>query len=320
MKRLLNLCLMLTCLAGCEKPSDGALHGYVEGDYLYVAAPDAGWITMIAVDDGDKVAAGAPLFTLDATREQAALAQAQAGLDQAVAELADRQTGSRTEEIAGLSAQLREAGAALRLARQDLDRQKALAADNVAARARLEQAQAHAAQMTARVERMRAELATARLPARPDRLVAGQAAVAGAQAALAQAQWRLDQRRILSPVDARVDEVVRDTGEWAPANALVVSLLPPGAVKLVLFIPERRRAELSLGKALSVTCDGCKPSLTASVTRIASEAEYTPPVIYSRDTAAKLVYRVEARLTPDPAALIPGQPVTAMIRTEGAAP
>lgn len=310
-RRLFALLVVLP-LAACGPSADtGSFQGYVEGDYLRIAAPEAAWIGAVPVTEGTMVKAGQRLFTLDDTAAQAALAEAKAVLAQAEAALADRRLGARAEEIAGLEAQRRQADAALKLARQDLERQKSLAADNVAARARLEQAQSTATQATARLEQASAALATARLPARPDQVAAAEAAVAAARAALTQAEWRLSQRHVDSPADALVDDIVRRPGEWAPAGGVVVSLLPPGHVKLVLFVPEARRAALTPGGTLSVRCDGCKPGLSARITRIATEAEYTPPVIYSRETRAKLVYRVEAALTPDPAALSPGQPVSA---------
>lgn len=311
MRWALGLCLLLP-LAACGKSAEKvSFQGYVEGDYLRIAAPEAAWIAAIPVAEGARVSKGQRLFTLDDTAAQAALAEAKAGLAQAEAALADRRLGARAEEIAGFEAQRREADAALKLARQDLERQKSLAAESVAARARLEQAQASAAQAAARLEQVKAQLATARLPARADQVAAAEAAVEAARAAVAQAEWRLSQRHIDSPADAMVDDIVRRPGEWAPAGGVVVSLLPPGQVKLVLFVPEARRAALAPGATLNVGCDGCKPGLTARITRIGSEAEYTPPVIYSRETNAKLVYRVEAALTPDPAALHPGQPVWA---------
>ncbi|MFV3130449.1 HlyD family secretion protein [Niveispirillum sp. KHB5.9] len=310
-RKLIPLALLLP-LASCGPSNDGnTLQGYVEGDYLRIAAPEAAWIGEVPLTEGTVVKKGQRLFTLDDTAAVAALAEAKAGLAQAEAALADRRLGARAEEIKGFEAQRREADAALKLARQDLDRQKSLAAESVAARARLEQAQATASQAAARLEQVTAQLATARLPARPDQLAAAEATVEAARASVAQAEWRLSQRHIDSPADALVDDIVRRPGEWAPAGGVVVSLLPPDHVKLVLFVPQTRRAGLAPGAKLAVTCDGCKPGLTAQVTRIASDAEYTPPVIYSRETRAKLVYRVEAALTPDPAALHPGQPVSA---------
>jgi HlyD family secretion protein len=90
----------------------------------------------------------------------------------------------------------------------------------------------------------------------------------------------------------------------------VVSLLPPVNVKIRFFVPEEVLAGLAIGAKVSVSLDGRKDSLQADITYISPQAEYTPPVIYSRDTRAKLVFMIEA--TPDSntaAGLHPGQPV-----------
>lgn len=305
---ILSIGLLLQLAACWDGGAAPGWQGYVEGEYLRIAAPDGGWVETVAVREGETVAAGAPLFTLDATRERAALAEAQARLAQAEADLADRAYGLRPAEIAALEAQMAEAESALKLARLTADRQRDLARANAAAQARVDAALAERDAAAARVDRMRAELASAKLPARDDRIAAAKAAVEAARAAVAQAEWRLSQRAIASPADALVEELVREAGEWAPAGGPVVSLLPPGAVKVVFFVPEPERAGLSPGAVLPVACDGCPPGLTARVTRMAAEAEYTPPVIYSQETRAKLVFRAEAAL--DRPGLLPGQPVT----------
>jgi HlyD family secretion protein len=59
-----------------------------------------------------------------------------------------------------------------------------------------------------------------------------------------------------------------------------------------------------------IRCDGCSADVPATVSYISDEAEYTPQLIYSNDTRAKLVFMVEARPSPaDARKLHPGQPV-----------
>jgi HlyD family secretion protein len=98
-------------------------------------------------------------------------------------------------------------------------------------------------------------------------------------------------------------------GDWVPSGAPVVSLLPPGNVKIRFFVPEPRLGAVAVGQKVSVGCDGCAP-LTATISFIAPQAEYTPPVIYSKESRAKLVFLVEALPdAKDAAKLHPGQPV-----------
>jgi HlyD family secretion protein len=90
----------------------------------------------------------------------------------------------------------------------------------------------------------------------------------------------------------------------------VVSLLPPGNVKLRFFVPEGEIAAMAPGTSVAVRLDGRAEDLTATVSYVSTQAEFTPPVIYSRETRAKLVYMVEATFA-DPeqgARLRPGQP------------
>jgi HlyD family secretion protein len=310
MRRIAWLIVALA-LAGCDKPTaDEAFQGYVDADYLRIAAPEAGWLTAVPVVNGARVDAGAALFTLDDALQRATEAQARATLARAESDLADLLTGARPEEIASIEAQLAEAEASLELARQQRVRQEALARTRVASEQTLDQARAAADQAEARRNRIRADLATARLAARPDRIAAARAAVEAARAAVDQAAWHLAQRNVTSPTAGVVDDVVRRNGEWVPGSGTVISLLPRDATKVVFYVPEPRRNAVRLGETIAVECSGCPPTLTARVSRIAQEAEYTPPVIYSRETRAKLVWRIEAVLADVPGAPAPGQPVS----------
>lgn len=309
-RRMLLPVLLVLSATGCSPGGDAAFQGYLEGDYLRIAAPEAGWLDSVAATEGGTVKAGTPLFVLESSRERAAVEEARSRLAQAEADLADRAAASRPEEVAAVEAQVRDAESALRLARTNLQRQTALSKTNVAAAARLDEARAAEASATARLERVRSELAVARLPSRDQRIAGAQAAAAAARAVLQQAEWRLAQRSVAAPRDALVDDVVRRPGEWVPANGTVVSLLPPDGIKVVFFVPEPRRAAVAPGDALPVACTGCPAGLTARVTRLASDAEFTPPVIYSQETRAKLVFKVEALLQGDAGGLRPGQPVT----------
>jgi HlyD family secretion protein len=95
-----------------------------------------------------------------------------------------------------------------------------------------------------------------------------------------------------------------------------MSLLPPGNLKLRFFAPERVLQDVKYGATVDISCDGCEAGLTAKVTFIASSAEYTPPVIYSLDERAKLVFLIEAR-PEHPERFRVGQPVTVTL-PEGA--
>lgn len=137
---------------------------------------------------------------------------------------------------------------------------------------------------------------------------AAQATLRDAQARLNSAQTRLSRRQVFSPVNGTVQQVYYRPGEMVPADRPVVALLPPGNVKVRFFVPEGELPSLAYGDEVKVGCDGCAKNLTARVSFIARQSEFTPPVIYSLQERAKLVFLVEARPT-EPSAFRVGQPV-----------
>ncbi|MEJ2432643.1 MAG: efflux RND transporter periplasmic adaptor subunit [Pseudolabrys sp.] len=142
-----------------------------------------------------------------------------------------------------------------------------------------------------------------------------EAALRQAKANLEWAKTRLARRRAHSPAAGTIQEVYYRQGETVPPGRPVVSLLPPGNLKIRFFAPEALLPEIKYGEPVVVSCDGCEKGLTAKVTFIAKSAEYTPPVIYSREERAKLVFLVEAHpLKPD--AFRVGQPITVTLPQE----
>lgn len=94
-----------------------------------------------------------------------------------------------------------------------------------------------------------------------------------------------------------------------------MSVLPPGNVKVRFFVPENTVGSLKPGEAVEVRCDGCGQPVTAFVSCISPQPEFTPPVIYSNETRAKLVFMIEARPRPEEGVrLRPGQPVEVTVK------
>jgi HlyD family secretion protein len=284
--------------------------GYVEGEYLRVASPIAGQLASLLVARGAIVKRGDPLFALEQDNETAGLRQAEDQLRQAEAQHRNLLTGKRPEEIDAIRAQLAQAEASLSLSEGNLVRQEALVRERFVSKEAADTARSARDRDRARVDELKAQLAAARLAARPDEIGAARSASRAAREALAQAEWKLTQKSLRAPQDGHVTDTLYVQGEWVPAGSPVVTLLPPANTKVRFFVPERILGSIRLGQQVSVLCDGCGEPVPAPVTYVAPQAEYTPPVIYSRENRAKLVFMVEARPAPAHAAkLHPGQPV-----------
>lgn len=300
--------LLLAIGLGGPAGGDDWVQGYVEGEQVRVAAPVEGELATLSVQRGSLVEPGDALFALDPTVQRATRDEALAALDRARSNLADLGKGDRPSELADLEAQRDQARADLQLAEQRLRRQQELVRTSASARDQLDQAEATAQRYRARVEQLTAQLETARLGARADRVAAAGAEVEAAKAALASAERRLAEMAPAAQRAARVEDTYFRPGERVPASKPVVSLLPPENVKLRFFVPEPLLSRVSQDAQVAWSCDGCPPDLTARISFISGEAEFTPPVIYSVGSRDKLVYMVEAK--PAEGFLPrPGQPV-----------
>ncbi|WGS23183.1 MULTISPECIES: efflux RND transporter periplasmic adaptor subunit [unclassified Bradyrhizobium] len=130
-----------------------------------------------------------------------------------------------------------------------------------------------------------------------------------AEARVNTSQTRLDRRKGFAPIAGTVQQIYFREGEMVQAQRPVLSIMPPGNMKLRFFVPERELPKLAIGDEVKVTCDNCAADLTAKIYFIATTAEYTPPVIYSLDERNKLVYLIQARPS-RPDALRVGQPIS----------
>jgi len=256
-------------LSACGPSGPQPWLGYAEGDNTFISAPQPGWIAKLAVERGDQVKPGKLLFTLDETKELAARNQAAAAIPQ-------------------MKAQIAQAEANLEYSRKTLVRQQGLARQGAGVPTALDQARSNFEQAQASLEQMRAQERQA-------------------EATLTGAQYSLSQRDIISYVSGAVQDVYFREGEYVPASTPVLSVLPPRNIYVRFFVPEPEFAKVHLGQKVEITCDGCKP-LTARVTFIAQQEEFTPPVIFSVGNREKLVFKIEAR-APGGLPLHPGQPV-----------
>lgn len=232
-------------MRGGSRPAE--FQGWVESYLIFVSPDETGRVETVSVREGDTVAVGAPLFTLDADLQKAAVAENEAAVTNA------RLTFQRAKELLA----------------------KAVGSQKVF----------DDAESTLRT----------------------------AEARLNSARTRLERRRVVSPVAGSVQELYFRVGEMVAAVRPIVSLQPPGNVRVRFFVPQALLPTVHIGDPIVVTCDGCAPGLIARVNFISVQAEFTPPVIYSQEERARLVFRIEA--TPErPEDLRVGQPVSVSLQ------
>ncbi|AGW14422.1 HlyD family secretion protein [Megalodesulfovibrio gigas] len=307
-----RLVLLLCCvlLAGCEERAPGLYQGYMEGEFVYVASQYAGRLQALRVARGDRIAPGDELFVLEDELEAQAVTRAEANLERTRDTVADLDKGLRKEELAQLKARHAQARAQLQLARAEHDRRISLRRGNVIAQEELDQARTTLQQAEAAVADLEAQLATGQLGSREDQRSAARAQERMAAAELEQARWQLEQKRQRALVSGTIFDLIHYPGEWVAAGSPVLSLLPPEQIKCRFFVPQTDLAGIQVRDPVAALVDGQPQPVPGWVSYISPQAEYTPPVIYSQQFRAKLVFMVEARFPPGVAATLhPGQPV-----------
>lgn len=294
-----------------HEPASANWLGYVEAETMYVAAPVSGRLAARPVERGASVAAGAVLFALDPETTNADTARAEAQVAAARAQAADLGAArQRQDELDVSRAAEAAAEAALTKTQHDFSRVSALAARGFASRSQLDAARAARDGASAQLAQTRAQIRSGELTAgRAGQQAAAGAEIAGAEAALRGTRQRQREIAPVSPARGIVEQTFFNPGEWVPANAPVVSVLPDDKRKLRFFVPEDRVANLKPGMAVRYSCDGCGPVRQARISYIAPRAEFSPPVIYSEKARAKLVFMIEALLEPSDRPLAPGLPV-----------
>jgi HlyD family secretion protein len=317
MKRIAALIGALVLAAGVlvlttfEANEDAEFPGYMEADLVLVGSEQGGRIEALAVEEGASVKQGDPVFILESSEQEEAVAAAKARVTEAEARLADAKAEvQRPDEIKVLEAALAQAQAMREQANNNLDRARALFEKGWITKAQLDDAVAQHDRHEAAVAEAEKRITAAKLPGRSDMIDAAAANAEAARHALAEAEKNLGKRKVFAPAGGTVEEVYFRPGEVVKIGQAVIALLPPRNLKLRFFVDEPDRARLRVDQRVALTCDGCPPDLHAKINFIAREAEFTPPVIFSREQRQKLVYLIEARPEGEAAALTAGQPVT----------
>ena len=307
MKRRLPIVILVLVVAGVlawwlfgRSEKERYLSGYIEGEELYLAAPVSGTVQAIATQEGARVRAGTALFAIDPATLSAQGDQARAEIAAARTQIASAQANAEQAE-----AEARAASATAERARSDLARLETVRRSDPAAVAGkdIDAARAALREANARVAAARETAAARRSQISATRAQAEQAEGGAREVAI-----RVGQLSPAAPADARVDKIFYQLGEWVNANQPVLSLLPDDAIKLRFYVPEGDIARYRPGTAVSFSCDGCPASLKAKISYVSPRPEFTPPVIFSRETRDRLVFLVEAK-PQRPARLSPGLPV-----------
>ncbi|CEK09572.1 HlyD family secretion protein [Legionella hackeliae] len=306
----LFLCAMVL-LSACDR-SPKQYQGYVEGENIYLASPNSGILKQLFVHRGDQVKKGQILFQLDEDPQILVVKQYEADLVQAQKTLNDLEQPRRTPEIEAIKAQIEQTEARLKLAEIRVRRMQTLYAKQAIDKDSVDAAIARYKELQQLKIQYESNLQLARLGSRNEQVKAQQAQVISLTARLKEAQWQLNQKRMYAPAAGYIFDTYFQVGEFVANEQAVLSLLPPQYVRIQFFVPVDILPRLKRGQRIQFLCFGCSSRGTAVINYISPEAEYVPPLVFSRENNDKLVFRIKARID-QPEKFKPGQPVTVLI-------
>ncbi|MEY4139532.1 MAG: hypothetical protein RLZZ371_1714 [Pseudomonadota bacterium] len=303
--------LLCASLSGCTPASPQDLIGYVEGEYVYLSVPVSGYLKELPLRRGAHVAPGQMVFGIAADLDEKNLAQAQQLAQAAGQRSANMITSRRTPEITGAQANLQAARSVLDVANSRLRREEQLAAQNFVSELVVDEARNQQKLAQAQWESAQAALQLAHEPiGRVAERSAAKAEYQAAQSLAAQKQWLVDHSSAKSEATGELVDFYFRVGEWVPAGKPVASVLPDTGRLIRFFVPATVLTKLRVGQQVQISCDACPVNLVAPIEVIYPRAEYSPPVIYSKEQRHKLLFRVDARPGPGAYQLPPGLPVT----------
>ncbi len=301
--------LLILSIAGCGREKHHQFQGYVEGENLFLASPFYGVLIDLKVLRGQHVDKNQLLFKLDPNPQAINIEQVQAELEQAKNTLMDLEKPRRSPEILAIEAQIAQTNAQIQLAALRVDRYEKLYAKLATDKDSLDSAKANLERQKQLKQQYESNLALAKLGGREDQIKAQKAQINVIIAKLNEAKWELAQKTIYSPASGVIFDTYYRTGEYVASQQPVLSLLTPENIRIEFFVPLEYSSKVLVGQKITFDCEGCEKNNSAVISFISPDAEFIPPLVYSRENYYNLVFRIKAQIT-KPLLFKPGQPVT----------
>jgi len=314
-KTTLILFALAPLLSACgDGNDDGRIvaSGHVEASEVRISTKVGGTLLTRPVDEGDVVTIGTEIARIDTVDLELALAAAQAERSQAAADLRMKRAGYREEDVAEAAAQVAQAEADLDASQKDLDRMEALLATGSGTPKSRDDALARRDVAKARLQAAREQLRKLRAGFRPEEIEAAQARQAAADARIAQLEQNVRDARITSPIAGVVTSKIAEPGELLAPGSPIVVITDLADAWLNVYVGEPSLGKIRLGQPADVRTDGGEER-QGRIIFIASQAEFTPKNVQTRDERVKLVFKVKIGLDNQDGLFKPGMPAEATL-------
>lgn len=294
------------------------LYGNVDIREVDMAFRVPGRIDEIAVEEGEKVARGALLASLDTASIDARSGEAEAAVAQARAQLAKLRSGNRPQEIAQARARVAAAEATARNSQADFERRRVLVEPGAISRNQWAQTVADRDRATAQLAEARQSLSLIATGARQEDIAAAEAQLRAAEAGRRGVRTDLGDTRLVARSTGTVITRALEPGAIVQPGQTVLTLSLDRPQRVRAYVAEPDLSRVAPGMKVTVTADGNAKAYRGTIGYISPRAEFTPKSVETEDLRTDLVYRLRITVENPDDALRQGQPVT--VRVTGARP
>ncbi len=300
---------------GADNPdAPFSLSGNVDVHQVELAFRVTGRIADMKAQEGDKVAAGATLATLDFVPFATDVASATADVAQAQAQLDKTLRGYRVEEIAQARDTVAQRAADLENARVTLQRQQALVASGLVTHQQIDDAAARVRMSNAQLAGARDQLSLQLHGSRIEDIAAQEALLASARARLQKAQTALADATLLAPSAGIISVRARENGAIVQAGQTVYTLTLNEPVWIRAYVPQPRLGRIKPGMVVKVSTDSMPGrQYEGTVGFISPDAEFTPKTVQTEQVRDDLVYRIRVIASDPDNVFRQGMPVTVLV-------
>jgi HlyD family secretion protein len=307
--------LLLALLPSCRLADAHEAVGTLEVTQVDLAPIVPARVIRILVDEGDPVHPGDTVAVLSQAGLPDQVAEANARVAAAEAQLLELERGSRPEEITKAEQDLAGASAFADQMQSDAVRARTLASTQVISRQQLEQAEARSHEAVARRNALAQQLTLVREGARSERRAAARAEVARARAARDGVQATVGDLVLVSPVSGVVLVRSAEPGEVIPAGVPAISVGDEFRPWVRVYVGQEVLPTLKLGDTVTAILDAFPDHpFSGEIIALATRAEFTPRVALTEKERADLLFGVKVQFVDSSAMLKPGIPVTVKFR------
>lgn len=289
--------------AGCESgDEDGRIRasGTFEVEMIKILSPASGELLEFPVQEGDSIQADQLVASLDTTDLELKRNEVEAALSMARSKLALVKRGARPEDIKQLKALGKEVKLQKKLADTNYARTQKLHDKGTVSQSTLDEVQTTRDVVTTKLSQVKWQLAKAKNGALPEEVDMASASVDQLQAGLDQLDELIADRQVTSPATGTVMETFVNQGELVSVGQLLATVADLSVMELVVYVTEKDLPLVKPGQKALVNIDAFEDrSFDATVSHIASEAEFTPSTVQTREERVKLVFEVTLRV-PNP--------------------